>query len=238
MKRNVLNITLSSFYGIAYTLMIFTFPICFILFNRWFFYSQINYLHLLSYLHSYNLDFTYLDVKNAYDALMDSLLFNFPFSEGKFYYSESGMNHFLDCIPLFFLCIITFLVSFVIFFILFILNKKKIFTNLNIKGYSSLTITPLILVLFFIIIAICALINFFAVFQVFHSIFFPGKDNWIFIVENDPIILIFPEVFFINCALFIAIFFVVFALIPFINESIKKYKEKKKSKDLQNNIKA
>ncbi len=236
MKRKILNLSLSSLFGISYSLMILTFPICFILFNRWFFYSQINYLHVLSYLNHYNFDFTYLDVKNAYDSLMDSLLFNFPFSEGKFNYSESGMNHFLDCIPLFFLCIIVFIISFILFFTLLILKKKKIFTNLKIKGYSSMSIVPLILTLFFIIVAIFAAIDFEEAFTIFHSIFFPGKENWIFYVEDDPIILIFPEAFFINCALFIVIFFLIFALIPFIYESINIYKEKKKSKDLLNNI--
>ena len=236
MKRKVLDVSLSSLFGISYSLMILTFPICFILFNRWFFYSQINYLHTLSYLENFGFNFSYLDVKNSYDALMDSLLFNFPFSEGKFFYSESGMNHFLDCIPLFLLCIIVFIVSFLLFFVLFILNKKKVFTNLKVKGYSAISIAPLVLTFLFIVIAIFAAIDFESAFTVFHSIFFPRKENWIFYVEDDPIILIFPEAFFINCALFIVIFFIIFALIPLIFESINIYKEKKKSKYLLNNI--
>lgn len=35
----------------------------------------------------------------------------------------------------------------------------------------------------------------------FHSIFFPGKDNWLFDPVTDPVILILPEAFFRNCAI-------------------------------------
>ena len=38
-------------------------------------------------------------------------------------------------------------------------------------------------------------------FTVFHSIFFPGKDNWLFDPVTDPVILILPEAFFRNCAI-------------------------------------
>ena len=37
----------------------------------------------------------------------------------------------------------------------------------------------------------------------FHSIFFPGKDNWLFDPATDPVILILPEAFFRSCAILI-----------------------------------
>ena len=40
-------------------------------------------------------------------------------------------------------------------------------------------------------------------FTVFHSIFFPGKDNWLFDPATDPVILILPEEFFRSCAILI-----------------------------------
>ncbi len=236
MEKKVLNASLSTLYGISFTLMIFTFPIFFILVFRPFFYSQINFLHTLDYLARYGYNFTYLDVKSSYDALLDSLLFNYPFSEGVFFYSESGMNHFLDCIPLFLLVNITLIVSFVIFVTLFILEKKKVFVNLNFKGFSSLSLTPLVLILLLLIVVIVAAINFDFAFRIFHSIFFPGKENWIFYYDEDPIILIFPEAFFINCMIFIIVVFLILAFIPLISEIVKKYKEKQKSKYLLDNI--
>lgn len=41
-------------------------------------------------------------------------------------------------------------------------------------------------------------------FAVFHGIFFPGKENWLFDPATDPVILLLPEEFFRNCAIAIA----------------------------------
>ena len=48
-----------------------------------------------------------------------------------------------------------------------------------------------------------AALDFDRAFVIFHSIFFPGKDNWIFDWQTDPIILFLPQDFFRNCALLI-----------------------------------
>ena len=52
-------------------------------------------------------------------------------------------------------------------------------------------------------VAALAALDFDRAFVVFHSIFFPGKDNWIFDWQTDPIILFLPQDFFRNCALLI-----------------------------------
>lgn len=53
----------------------------------------------------------------------------------------------------------------------------------------------------FLLIALLAALDFDGAFTVFHSIFFPGKDNWLFDPGTDPVILILPEAFFRNCAI-------------------------------------
>lgn len=53
----------------------------------------------------------------------------------------------------------------------------------------------------FLLIALLAALDFDRAFTVFHSIFFPGKDNWLFDPVTDPVILILPEAFFRNCAI-------------------------------------
>ena len=40
-------------------------------------------------------------------------------------------------------------------------------------------------------------------FVLFHTLFFPGKDNWIFDRHLDAVINILPQEFFRNCAIFI-----------------------------------
>jgi len=38
-------------------------------------------------------------------------------------------------------------------------------------------------------------------FEIFHKLFFPGKDNWLFDPLKDEIINILPEEYFRNCAI-------------------------------------
>jgi len=42
-------------------------------------------------------------------------------------------------------------------------------------------------------------------FVIFHSLFFPGKGNWLFDPAKDQIINILPQTFFMNCAILILI---------------------------------
>ena len=55
----------------------------------------------------------------------------------------------------------------------------------------------------FAVVGLLASLDFERAFVVFHALFFPGKDNWLFDPAVDQIILILPEVFFRNCALLI-----------------------------------
>lgn len=53
------------------------------------------------------------------------------------------------------------------------------------------------------IAGVLAALDFDRAFTVFHSIFFPGKDNWLFDPATAPVILILPEAFFRSCAILI-----------------------------------
>ena len=54
-----------------------------------------------------------------------------------------------------------------------------------------------------IMIGCLAALDFDRAFVVFHSLFFPGKTNWVFDWYHDPIIRVLPQVFFRNCAILI-----------------------------------
>ena len=54
-----------------------------------------------------------------------------------------------------------------------------------------------------IVIGAAAATNFDHAFTVFHSLFFPGKDNWIFDLAQEPIITLMTEDFFRTCAVLI-----------------------------------
>ena len=55
----------------------------------------------------------------------------------------------------------------------------------------------------FLLVGGLAALDFDRAFVVFHSLFFPGKTNWLFDPRTDEIINILPEVFFRNCAILI-----------------------------------
>ena len=55
-----------------------------------------------------------------------------------------------------------------------------------------------------LIVAVLAATDFDRAFAIFHSVFFPGKENWLFDPATDPVILLLPEEFFRHCAIAIA----------------------------------
>ena len=60
-------------------------------------------------------------------------------------------------------------------------------------------------------------------FIVFHSLFFPGKDNWIFDQRTDPIIRLMPEEFFRNCAILILALLILAAAVIMLADLRKKF---------------
>jgi integral membrane protein (TIGR01906 family) len=74
-----------------------------------------------------------------------------------------------------------------------------------------------------------AAIDFEKAFEVFHKLFFPGKENWLFDPRVDEIINVMPFEFFRNCAILI-LSSVVIISVTFIIMGIKA-KKNEKSKD-------
>lgn len=54
------------------------------------------------------------------------------------------------------------------------------------------------------VVGILSALDFERAFTVFHSVLFPGKDNWLFDEAVDPVICILPQKFFQSCAALIA----------------------------------
>ena len=55
----------------------------------------------------------------------------------------------------------------------------------------------------FLVVGGLAALDFDKAFVIFHALFFPGKDNWLFDPRTDEIITILPQEFFMNCAILI-----------------------------------
>ncbi len=214
----------TTIFGVAVFFFVITFSIGLPIYCRFFYYIQIKPLGLENYS-----GYDYATIKNAYDQVLNYLtLPGFPFGTGVFKYSESGMSHFADCKALFNLNLIVLLTSSAILITLGILHKKNKITLLKPLGFSAGFYACLTLLAVFGILAILVASNFDRAFVLFHSLFFPGKDNWIFNESVDEILKILPETFFMNCAILIASSIIIISITVIVVQIIKKIKSKSK----------
>ena len=148
------------------------------------------------------------EIRQAYDEMLDFCLFDTPFSTGVLQWSEEGRSHFADCAVLFRLDFVVLLISLLALLICFILYQKGISPARPLKHGPALWSGSLLLILF-LLVGIIGAVNFDALFVVFHQIFFPGKNNWLFDPATDQIIEVMPEVFFRNCGILIVALIVI-----------------------------
>ena len=134
---------------------------------------------------------------------MDFIWKGSEFKTGKLKYSESGKSHFEDCVPLFWLDFIVFIITSILMVTFLILHITKVVRIQDIRGMSPLFYGGIITIGLVICLGIFGVINFDLLFEYFHKVFFPGKDNWVFDPRYDEVILILPEKFFMRCAILI-----------------------------------
>ena len=139
------------------------------------------------------------EIQGAYDDVMDFLLHDGEFGTGVLRWSESGKAHFTDVRVLFQLDLWAFRISAAALAVLFLVSRR-------IKPHRFAGRAPSfwaggITIGLFLIVGILGAMDFDRAFTVFHSIFFPGKTNWLFDPNTDQIIQILPEIYFRNCAI-------------------------------------
>lgn len=166
---------------------------------RGFYYGQIDSLALPA-----QTGFSPDIIREAFDEVMDYLVFDGEFGTGALRWSESGMAHFADCKVLFrvdFLVLALSLVMLGLVALLCRLGKKRLHPFLG-RGPCFWAFTGMLAVLG--LFGIWALLDFDSLFTVFHLVFFPGKTNWTFDPRLDQIILILPEAFWARAAALVA----------------------------------
>lgn len=143
------------------------------------------------------------EIKTAFDEMLDYCLGGEEFSTGVLRWSDSGRDHFTDVRGLFLLDLRVLTLSAAALGFLLgwcLVGKARPYRFRN-RGPGFWAAAGL--GISFLTVASLAALDFDRAFVVFHSIFFPGKDNWIFDWSMDPIILFLPQDFFRNCALLI-----------------------------------
>lgn len=194
-----MNKVLTGVLCIALVLLTLTVSIGLPIYIRPFYYIQIEELALPQ-----RTGYEKEEIKAAYDEVMDYLtLPGKEFGTGVFAHSEKGAAHFADVKKLFNLNISVLLGSLFIVLLLSWFRKRGHFTPCRPFGKPYLLSCGLGMLLFLAVAGTMTAIDFETCFVLFHKLFFPGKDNWIFSSSKDPIIGAMPETFFLRCALLI-----------------------------------
>ncbi|MBR3786656.1 MAG: TIGR01906 family membrane protein [Firmicutes bacterium] len=147
-------------------------------------------------------------VRETYDEVMDYCLgMTEDFRLTYLTWSSEGASHFTDVQKLFLLDLRVLTVSLLLLILVWLVARYKHTWPAAIKGHGPGFWAATGLGTAFAVLGGLAALDFDRAFTLFHTVFFPGKDNWIFDDDIDPVIDMLPEVFFRNCAL------LVFALI-------------------------
>ena len=159
-------------------------------------------------------------IRENYDALIDYCC---PFFRGDLVFpsmraSASGISHFAEVKSLFNIIYIAGAISLVAVIVIFIFKSRA-------GQYKFLLVTGIVTLVLPLIVVILSLINFNALFTVFHMIMFRNND-WLFNPETDPVINILPETYFLECAMIIAAVVIIGAVIVIIRYFIKKKNRK------------
>lgn len=216
MKHKVLTILLT----VSVFLFVLTAAICVPILFRPFYYWQIKALDI-----EFNSGFDYQTIITAFNDLMNYLLLNAPFQTGTLAWSEDGKNHFADCKVIFWIIIVLAIVSLAASIVLLILRKKGRFEFRTFQGHSLGFYLGIAVFVILTVVLVWGLIDFQSLFKTFHSVFFPGKDNWVFDMDADQIILILPEQFFINCAIFIGGVFLLFCAGCIVEDTVRRHRQ-------------
>ena len=196
MKQRVISVIATAVLGVSLALMILTISIGIPIYFRPFYYWQIEPLGLPD-----RTGFTAEQIRASFDELMDYLIFpGGEFSVGVFNYSPEGQAHFEDCKLLFLLNGWVLLISTAVTATVLVLKRLKKVKLIKPLGFSVYGWAGGATLGLFAVLGGLIAMDFDRAFVVFHKLFFPGKDNWIFNPRTDGIIRALPQEFFMRCA--------------------------------------
>ncbi len=166
------------------------------------------------------------EIKTAFDEMLDYCLGAEEFSTGVLRWSESGKSHFTDVRVLFLLDLRVLAAALIVWIIVRIISHlfKRQPGRLLGRGYTFWAGAGLAAA--FVIIGALAATDFDRAFTIFHALFFPGKDNWLFNPAEDQIINILPQTFFMNCAILILVILLIGCLALILCDVLPRRKKK------------
>lgn len=204
---------LTVFLSIATALVLLTFSIAVPILCRPFYYAHIGPLALCQ-----RTGLTEEEIKTAYNEMLDYCLGAEEFSTGVLRWSESGKSHFTDVRVLFLLDLRLLGISAALLAALLLAARLAGRRPAPLLGRGPRFWAGAGLGGAFLLIGGWAALDFDRAFVVFHTLFFPGKDNWLFDPNTDQIITILPQEFFRNCAILILAILIAGCLILILSD--------------------
>lgn len=160
------------------------------------------YAHIGAYDLEAQSGYSEVQIRAAYDEVLDYLtLPGKEFGTGVLPHSQEGKAHFVDCKGLFDLNAGALFGTAAVLAVLFAMRKK--WGPYRLGRHSAAFWAAVLSVTAPIMIGFLAALDFDRAFVIFHSLFFPGKTNWVFDWHADQIIRVLPQEFFRNCAILI-----------------------------------
>ncbi len=216
MKGKLLGITQAVLLALVILAGSIAVPILF----RPFFYWHIQPLDLTS-----AVGLTAGEIKEAYREMMNYCIgISNSFSVGVLPFSADGAAHFADVRKLFLLDLWVLFLSVALLIPVTIYRRKR---PAVLSGHTPGFWSAAGLGAAFLTVGILAALDFRKAFEIFHKIFFPGKDNWVFDTRKDPVIKMLPMEFFRNCAILIGAFLVLGCAAMLIFDGYMRKKDKK-----------
>lgn len=195
---------LSVVLSVLIALVVLTGSIAVPLLCRSFYYAHIGPMGLEGY------GLSRAEIETAYNEMMDFCLGRREdFSAGVLAFSQSGADHFADVRGLFLLDLWVLRASLAALLAVLVVCKVKRIRPQRFLGRGPGFWAAAGLGASFLLVGGLAALDFDRAFVIFHSLFFPGKDNWIFDWRTDPIILFLPQDFFRSCAILILVLLLV-----------------------------
>lgn len=208
----VKNRILTFIFSVATVLLIISVSIALPIYIRPFYYAHIEPLSLET-----RTGESAADIRASYDEVLDYLTLPWcRFGTGVFSHSAEGASHFADCRVLFLLNGAILVGSLIVTIVLIFLAARHKWKPSHPFGHHILLTIGVVVLAIVLLLAILISLDFERAFNLFHRLFFPGKDNWTFNPYTDEIILALPWVFFRNCAILIGSSIVILSVVCII----------------------
>lgn len=174
-------------------------------------------------------------IVEAFDDVMNFIWRGAEFKTGQLAWTEEEKAHFEDCVPLFKLQLILTVVLGILLLTYAFLIKFKVIKHKKVLGISPIAYGGAAAILILAAVGLFAAIDFDKLFEVFHHIAFPGKENWMFDYQTEQIINILPESFFLACLILIVSIVVLLSIGSIVFGLVTRTKKNKNKENVPEN---